>query len=127
VGREQSQRLVRGSQQDSPRDQREHHRSRSGTVFEKQAGNLRSNTLTRAAQQSEEAKQKALAAATEKTQEQYLDGPQDLLLDAEQVTEVVQEYEDEVKQDEGDDHDYAEQQGADCCKVAGLLTCLPLT
>ena len=80
---------------------------------------------TRGASLSVEAAQKQLTAASEKTEQQFLDGAEDMVEEAEQVQGLVDDYCQQVSDDEADDVDYVVQSSSTRCKLADLFVDMP--
>ena len=91
----------------------------------KPAGNqyLGARPVTRAAKLAGEAAAKQLADATAETEQQFLDGAEDLLVDADQVDEALASYCQQVYDDEADDSEYSA--GTDSCVLAELFVDMP--
>jgi hypothetical protein len=54
-----------------------------------------------------------------------VDGPADLLVAAEQVDEVLQDFQQQVQEDEEDDDDYANTSSSKRCSIAELFIGMP--
>ena len=80
---------------------------------------------TRGASLSGEAAQIQLTAASEKTQQQFLDGGEDMVEEAEQVQGFVDDYCQQVGEDEADDVEYVVQSSSTRCKLADLFADMP--
>lgn len=93
----------------------------------KAAGNqyLSAKPSTRASKLSAADAQKQLEQAASQTEQQYVDGPADLLVAAEQVDEVLQDFQQQVQEDEEDDDDYANTSSSKRCSIAELFIGMP--
>lgn len=89
----------------------------------KPAGNqyLGSKAVTRAGSVTLEVAQKQQAAAAKETEQQFVDGAQDMLLEAQQVEDIVEGYCEQVGDDEADDAEYDCIPGTKRCKLADLF------
>ena len=86
---------------------------------------LSAKASTRAFKLSEADAQKQQDQATNQTEQQYVDGPADLLVEAQQLDQVVQEFKEQVDEDEADDADYANAPAASRCSIAALFVDMP--
>ncbi|DBA94963.1 TPA: hypothetical protein ACH3X1_002489 [Trebouxia sp. C0004] len=93
----------------------------------KAAGNqyLSAKPSTRASKPSDADVQKQREQAAAQTEQQYVDGPADLMVAAEQVDEVLQDFQQQVKEDEEDDDDYEGTSTAKRCSIAELFVDMP--
>ncbi len=93
----------------------------------KAAGNqyLSAKASTRASKLSDADAQKQQDQATNQTEQQYMDGPADLLVEAQQLDQVVQEFKEQVDEDEADDADYTNAPAAARCSIAALFVDMP--
>ncbi|KAL0019336.1 hypothetical protein WJX77_007279 [Trebouxia sp. C0004] len=91
----------------------------------KAAGNryLSAKASTRASKLSDADAQKQQDQATNRTEQQYVDGPADLLVEAQQLDQVVQEFKEQAV--EADDADYANAPAAARCSIAALFVDMP--
>ena len=91
------------------------------------AGNqyLSAKQSTRASKLSNADVQEQHQQAASQTEQQYVDGPTDLLVAAEQVDDVLQEFQQQVEEDEDDDDDYEDTSNAERCSIATLFVDMP--
>ncbi|KAL3158881.1 hypothetical protein ABBQ32_14142 [Trebouxia sp. C0010 RCD-2024] len=88
-------------------------------------GKYLSRQTTRASKLSGDAAQAALAKAARQTQQQYVDGPEDIIVDRQQMDDLVQEYQEQVEEDEADDADFAAIPGVKRCRLSDLFVDMP--
>ena len=84
---------------------------------------LGAKPVTRAAKLTGQGAARQLADATADTKQQFVDGAEDMLVDAQQVDEAPASYWQQVNDDEADDAEYSA--GTDSCVLAELFVDMP--
>lgn len=86
---------------------------------------LSAKPSTRASKLSDADAQKQHEQAASQTKQQYVDGAADLLVAAEQVDEVLQDFQQQVDEDEADNDDYVDASTDEKCSIAALFVNMP--